>query len=453
MYKSPRRRFLVNAGTAALGSILLKGCLGNPPEPGGGNTATQTPTNQAPAEIPAEMMPETTKIKLGYIPIVESAPLIVAQEKGFFSKHGMTEVEVSKQANWASARDNLVIGSQGGGIDGGQWQMPMPHLISEGIITDGKKVPMYVLAQLNTQGNGIAIANTHKGKGLHLDITKSADYIKGFSSANGRKFKAAYTFPNVNQDFWIRYWFAAGGVDPDKDIDLIAVPPAETVQGMRNGTMDAFSTGDPWPYRIVTDDIGYMSALTAQIWPFHPEEYLAIRADWVDQNPKATKAVLKAVMEAQQWCDDPANRPELVTIVSGRNYFNIPPEVLEPPFAGKYIMGDGQPDIDDFQKGPLYWKDGIGSVSYPYKSHDLWFLVESLRWGFHKDSLKDIDNIKQIIDRVNREDIWKEAAKEAGFTADIPASTSRGVEKFFDGKTFDPEDPQAYLNSLAIKRV
>ncbi|RMD69094.1 MAG: hypothetical protein D6822_05930 [Cyanobacteria bacterium J149] len=310
-----------------------------------------------------------------------------------------------------------------------------------------------VLAQLNTHGNGIAIAGIHAGKGLHLDISGAADYIKSFPSNQGRKFKAAHTFPNVSQDFWIRYWFAAGGINPDTDIDLLAVPPAETVQGMRNGTMDAFSTGDPWPYRIIADKIGHMSALTAQIWKFHPEEYLAIRADWVDQNPKATKAILKGLMEAQQWCDNPSNRPELVSIVSGRNYFNVPPEILEPPYAGKYTMGDGQPNVDDFKMGPLYWKDDIGNVSYPYKSHDLWFLTETLRWGFHKGQINDFDQIQQIIDRVNREDLWREAATEAGFSADIPTSTSRGTEIFFDGKTFDPTNPQEYLNSLTIKNI
>ncbi|MCA1993069.1 MAG: ABC transporter substrate-binding protein [Coleofasciculus sp. S288] len=445
-----RRRFLFTAGASAAGSILLKGCLGNPPS--ATNAATETAQTQA-TEISPEQMPETPRVKLGYIPIVESAPLVIAKEKGFFAKYGMTEVDVSKQASWAAARDNVTIGSQGGGIDGGQWQMPMPHLMSEGIITNGQKIPMYVLAQLNTHGNGIAIAQIHEGKGVALDISSAADYIKGFQSTNGRKFKAAHTFPNVNQDFWIRYWLAAGGIDPDRDIDLLAVPPAETVQGMRNGTMDAFSTGDPWPYRIVNDKIGFMAGLTSQLWKFHPEEYLAIRSDWVDKNPKATKAILKAIMEAQQWCDKPENRAELVQIVAGRSYFNIPAQVLEPPYAGQYNLGDGKPSVSDIKMGPLYWKDDIGSVSYPYKSHDLWFLTESLRWGFHDGKIADIDQAKKIIDAVNREDLWKEAAKEAGFEADIPQSTSRGVEKFFDGKEFDPENPEAYLNSLEIKRA
>ncbi|MEB3162809.1 MAG: CmpA/NrtA family ABC transporter substrate-binding protein [Prochlorothrix sp.] len=446
-----RRRFLKTAGTTAAVSILLKGCLGNPPGPTSGSTTA--PTTPAAAPLTTEQMPETPKVKLGYIPIVEAAGLIIAQEKGFFAQYGMTEVELSKQANWASARDNVTIGSAGGGIDGGQWQMPMPHLITEGIITNGNKVPMYVLAQLVTQGNGVAVASLHTGKGLHLDISGAAEYIKSFPSTQGRKFKAAHTFPNVNQDFWIRYWFAAGGIDPDNDIDLLAVPPAETVQGMRNGTMDAFSTGDPWPYRIVSDEIGFMATLTQQIWACHPEEYLAIRADWVDANPKATKAILKGLMAAQQWCDDPANRAELVSICAGRNYFNIPVEVLTPPYKGTYEMGDGQPAFNDIKVGPLYWSDDRGSVSYPYKSHDLWFLTESIRWGFHKGKIDGFDTIKDLIDRVNREDIWREAAQEAGFTAAIPSGTSRGVETFFDGVTFDPENPQAYLDSLKIKRV
>ena len=452
--KSTRRKFIFTAGASAAGALLLNGCLGNPPSATSNNLPRNNTGTESPTATPvvASDSPETTQIKLGYIPIVESAGLIIAQEKGFFAKYAMTGVELSKQANWASARDNVTIGSAGGGIDGGQWQMPMPHLISEGIITNGQKIPMYVLAQLVTQGNGIAISNIHQGKGLGLDISNAADYIKGFSASEGRKFKAAHTFPNVNQDFWIRYWFAAGGVDPDTDIELLAVPPAETVQGMRNGTMDAFSTGDPWPYRIVADDIGFMSALTEEIWAFHPEEYLAIRADWVDANPKATKALLKGLMEAQQWCDDPANRPELVKICAGRNYFNIPVAILTPPYEGKYAMGDGKAQIDKFQAGPLYWKDGIGNVSYPYKSHDLWFLTEGLRWSFHQGQIDDFDTINRIIEAVNREDLWREAATEAGFS-DIPTETSRGVETFFDGTKFDPANPQAYLDSLAIKRI
>lgn len=447
-----RRKFLITAGASAAGSMLLKGCLGNPPELTGGTQTQSSPTAIPAVNVSAADAPETTKAKLGYIPIVEAAPLIIAKEKGFFAKYGMTDVEVSKQANWGSARDNVEIGAAGGGIDGGQWQMPMPHLISEGIITKGnQKIPMYVLAQLNTQGNGIAVANNHQGKNIGLDLKSARDYILSLKSA-GTPFKAAYTFPKVNQDFWIRYWFAAAGIDPDRDVNLIAVPAAQTVANMRTGTMDAFSTGDPWPYRIVADNIGFMAALTAQIWKDHPEEYLAMRADWVDKHPKATKALLKGLIAAQQWCDRPENHGELSKILSTANYFNVPPTVLTEPYKGFYKMGDSKPDINDKNLGTLYWKDSLGNVSYPYKSHDLWFITESVRWGFLPADT--MSKAKEIVDRVNREDLWREAAKEVGIAAaDIPSNTSRGIEKFFDGKQFDPENPEAYLKSLEIKKV
>ena len=303
---------------------------------------------------------------------------------------------------------------------------------------------------MNTHGNGIAVANKHQGKEVSLKINGATAFFNQLKSAN-TPFTAAHTFPQVNQDFWIRYWLAANGINPDADMKLIPVPAAQTVANMKTGTMDAFSTGDPWPYRIVRDKIGFMAALTAEIWKNHPEEYLALRGDWVDKNPKATKAILKGIMEAQQWLDNFDNRKEAIQILGSRNYFNLAPEILENPMMGKYDMGDGRV-IDDKSMAPHYWKDEKGSVSYPYKSHDLWFITESVRWGFLPEST--LANAKTIIDKVNREDIWREAAKEAGISAaDIPTSTSRGVEEFFDGVKFDPENPTAYLQQLKIKKV
>jgi len=447
-----RRKFIVTAGISA-SAVLLKGCLGNPPETS--NTGTKSST-QTVANIKPEQKPETTKAKLGYIPIVESAPLIIAQEKGFFAKYGMTEVELSKQASWGSARDNLEIGSQGGGIDGGQWQMPMPHLITEGLITKGNKpILMYVLAQLITHGNGIAIANKHLGKGISLKLDTAKPLLSQLKSAN-TPFTAAFTFPHVNQDLWLRYWLAASGIDPDTDVKLLTVPAAQTVANMKTGTMDAFSTGDPWPFRLVNDKIGFMAALTAEIWKNHPEEYFAMRGDWVDQNPKATKALLKGIMEAQQWLDKFENRQEAAQILAVKKYFGLSsPEVLANPYQGKYDMGDGR-KIDDKSMAAYYWKDEKGSVSYPYQSHDLWFITENVRWGFlPKDYINNgAAKAKELIKKVNREDIWQEAAKELGIpAADIPSSTSRGVETFFDGIKFDPEKPEEYLKSLKIKKA
>jgi bicarbonate transport system substrate-binding protein len=443
-----RRNFLATASVAA-GASLLKGCsFSNPPSP-----ASLSPRAEAISLSPATT-PETTTVKLGYIAIAESAPLIIAKEKGFFDRHGMFDVMVSKQASWGAARDNIEIGSSGGGIDGGQWQMPMPHLISEGLITKGgRKIPMLSMAQLSTQGNGIAVASQHTGKGFGPDLSKAADYIKGLKEA-GTPFKAAYTFPRVNQDFWIRYWLAAGGVDPNKHVDLIAVPAAQTVASMRTGSMDGFSTGDPWPSRIMRDKrkFGFMAVLTAQIWPAHPEEYFAMREDWVGKHPKAAKAILKGIMEAQIWCDDPKNRVEMAAILGQRKYFNVPSDLLVGPYIGEYTLGDQREVVKNDAYAIRYWKDARGSVSYPYKSHDLWFLTESVRWGFLPQSA--LESADRIINAVSGEKYWREAAQEIGVAAaDIPQSTSRGIERFFDGAEFNPEKPKAYLDSLRIKNL
>jgi bicarbonate transport system substrate-binding protein len=450
MSKFSRRSFLYTASATAAGSLLLKGCTTSSNTSSAPQTGTAGSGGAPAVNVSGGGAPETTTARLGYIPIFESTPIVIAAAKGFFAKHGMTDVKVVKQASWGALRDNVVIGSQGGGLDGAQFQMPMPYLLTEGkITTNNVKVPMYVLLQTSTQGNGIAIAGKHAGKLLHLDLSKAKSYFEQLKSQN-TPFTAAYTFPGANQELWIRYWLAAGGINPDTDVKLIVVPPAQTVANMKTGTMDGFSTGDPWPYRIVAENIGFMSALTAQIWPNHPEEYFAMRADWTDKNPKAAKAILAALIEAQQWCDKPENRDEAVKILSGREYFNLSTDILTPPMKGQYKMGDSQQAIDDFKKGPLFWKDGVGSVSYPYKSHDTWFLTENIRWGM----LPGETDVKALVDKVNREDLWKEAAKMVGVAdADIPNKTSRGVETFFDGVKFDPENPTAYLKSLKIKKV
>ena len=443
-----RRSVLALVAGTLSSSILLTGCLGNPPSRTGSTSSPPIALNtQAASQL------ETKSISLGFVPILEAAPLVVGVEKGFFAKHGL-DVKLSKQASWSAARDNVVLGSTGGGIDGGQWQLPMPQMISEGAITNGKKVPMVVLAMLMSQGNGIAAANSVKDGNLTVDLkTSSPGFFQTFNQKEGRRFRATYTFPKANQDIWIRYWLAAAGVNPDKDVELLTVPAPETLQGMRNGTMEAFSTGDPWPSRISKDDVGYLAATTAQIWKAHPEEYLAVRSDWVDQHPKAAVALLKGLIEAQQWLDKAENKDEAASILSTRKWFNVPLPVLQQSLKGQYKMGPKGTPVTNPKLGPLYWNSDRGVISYPYKSLTLWFLVESLRWKFYPGTLDNLQEAQAINDKVTRDDLWLKAARELGLPAkDIPSSPSRGKEVFFDGTVYDPSNPQAYLNSLRIKR-
>ncbi len=390
--------------------------------------------------------PETDKIVLGYIALTDAAPLIVAKEKGIFDKYGLKNVDVSKQASWAATRDNLVLGGASNGIDGAHILTPMPYLISTGKVTQNNvPTPMYLLARLNYDSQGISVSNEYKDLKPNLDASPlKAAFEK--KKAEGKEVKIAMTFPGGTHDLWIRYWLAAGGIDPDKDVSTIVVPPPQMVANMKVGNMDAFCVGEPWNEQLVNQGIGFTACTTGEIWKKHPEKALGLRADFVDRNPKATQALLMAVMEAQQWCDDMVNKDEMATILGKRQWFNVPPADVLGRLKGDINYGDGR-----VAKGTdLYMKFWAGGVSFPYKSHDTWFIAEDIRWGKYDPAT----DIAALVGKVNRSDLWRDAAKALGVAAaDIPPTDSRGVEKFFDGKTFDPADPSAYLKSLAIKRV
>jgi nitrate/nitrite transport system substrate-binding protein len=423
---------------AAATAVLVHGCTSD---------SSTTSTTSSPGAAPAAGggdTPETTKAKLGFIALTDSAPLIIAKEKGLFAKYGMKDVEVLKQASWAVTRDNIELGSGAGGIDGAHILTPMPYQLTAGKITKGNRpVPMNILARLNTNGQGITVADAYRD--LKLDVKSSK--LKATADAGAKKnekLKVAMTFPGGTHDMWVRYWLAAGGINPDTDISLIVVPPPQMVANMATKTMDVFCVGEPWNDRAITKKLGYSAVTTGEIWKDHPEKSFAMRADWVSKHPKAAQAITAAIIAAQVWCDDPANREEMCKIISAEKYVNAPVTDIIERIGGTFDMGNGRV----LKNSPLVMKFWRDNASYPYKSHDLWFLTEHIRWGMLAADTKT----QELVDKVNREDIWKAAAKQAGQTA-IPTSTSRGVETFFDGVKFDPTNPKAYLSSLKIKKA
>jgi nitrate/nitrite transport system substrate-binding protein len=391
--------------------------------------------------------PEVTKAMLGFIALSDAGPLFVAKDKGLFAKYGMPDVEVAKQASWGTTRDNLVLGSEGNGIDGAHILTPMPYLISVGKVTQNNQpTPMYILARLNLDSQCISVSNEYADLKLGVDTAPFKVALEK-KKASGKAIKAAMTFPGGTHDLWLRYWLAAGGIDPDKDIETIVVPPPQMVANMKVGTMDCFCVGEPWNLQLINQKIGYTAVTTGEIWAKHPEKSLGMRAAWVDKYPKAAQAILMAVMEAQQWADKAENKKELATIMGKRQWMNCPVEDVYDRSAGKFDYGIPGKVVENSPHIMKYWRD---HASYPFQSHDLWFLTEDIRWGKYDAGF----DTKALIAKVNRQDLWKEAAKTMGVAAaDIPASTSRGKETFFDGKVFDPENPAAYLKSLSIKRV
>jgi nitrate/nitrite transport system substrate-binding protein len=382
--------------------------------------------------------PEVTKATLGYIALTDASPMIIAKEKGFFAKHGMPDVEVSKQASWGATRDNLVLGGGSGGIDGAHILTPMPYLMHTGRITQNSQpVPMAILARLNTNGQALSVAAKHVGATLDASVLKKSLNVDS---------KIAMTFRGGTHDLWIRYWLAASGIDPDKDVQTIVVPPPQMVANMKVGTMDAFCVGEPWNDQLVRQKLGYTAAVTGELWRDHPEKSFAMRADFVAANPRATEALTAAVIEAQRWCDEAANKQEMCEIVGRRAWFNVPVVDIVGRAQGNIDYGDGR----KVENSPLLMKFWRDHASYPFRSHELWFLTENIRWGV----LPESTDTAKLVAEVNREGIWRAAAARAGMpAAEMPAGTSRGRETFFDGKVFDPENPAAYLASLAIKKI
>jgi nitrate/nitrite transport system substrate-binding protein len=425
-----RRKFLITAAGSAAGAMWLAAC----------GTSKKPPATSKATGADA---PEVAGATLGFIALTDSAPLIIAKEKGLFAKHGMPDVKVVKQTSWAVTRDNLELGSAKGGIDGAHILSPMPLLLTAGKITKSKQpLPMYTLARLNTQGQAISAS-----KEL-LDEKLTIDNKAGLATASkglGRKIKAAVTFPGGTHDLWMRYWMSANGIDPNKDADLVVIPPPQMVANMQTGTMDLFCVGEPWNQRLVNKKLGYTVAQTGELWDKHPEKSFSMRADWVDKNPKAAKALLMAVQEAQIWCQDPANLDEMCEIISKDKYIKAPVADIKPRLAGNVNYGDGR-DVKNSPYKMLFWDS---NASFPYKSHDTWFVTEDMRWGY----LPANTDIDALVNKVNRADLWKEAATAIGQQAAIPASDSRGKETFFDGVVFDPENPKAYLDSLKIKAM
>ncbi len=390
--------------------------------------------------------PEVKGTKLGYIALTDASPLIIAKEKGFFAKHGLPDMDIAKQASWGATRDNMALGTKANGIDGGHILRPKTHLYSTGkVMQNNQPLPMYTLLNLNEDCQAISVSNEFKDLAVGTDASALKDAFAR-KRASGKEVKVAMTFPGGTHDLWIRYWLAAAGIDPDKDVSTIVVPPPQMVANMKVGNMDAFCVGEPWNEQLVNQNIGFTACTTGEVWFKHPEKILGMRADWVDANPKATQAILMATMEAQIWCEKLENKQELAEIIGRRQWMNVP----VPDIIGR-IKGDinyGRGKVANGTNLLMKFWGKSGEASYPWKSLDTWFVTENIRWGKFEPNL----DIKALVDKTNRSDLWIEAAKGLGLTG-YPTGDSRGVETFFDGKVFDPADPMGYLKSLSVKRI
>jgi nitrate/nitrite transport system substrate-binding protein len=420
-----RRGFL--AAAASIGSAsLLAGC----------DSSSTASSNSAiaPGTVPAGAIagdaPETPNIKIGVIALTDCSPFVIAHEKGLFAKYGIHST-ISKGASWAAIRDSLANGD----IQATHLLFGMPFASTMGLLGAPKR-PVIIPWIVNRNGQAISLKAELKGK--VQDDPKALKPLVDAAKAAGTPMTFAMTFPPGTHAMWMRYYLAAGGIHPDKDIALATVPPPQMVANMKIGKMDGFCVGEPWNARAISDGIGFTSITTQQMWKDHPEKVCAFTEEFANKNPKTVKAVLKALHEASVWLDDLGNRPEQAQIVSAPTYINCAPDIILGRLQGKVDFGDGR-QADDLP----YMNFHDRNCNYPQAKYGLWWLSQFRRWGM-VDGAPDYEG---IVKKVVRPDIYEEAMKEIGYEH---GGANSDPETLFDGVTFDPADPEGYAKSFAV---
>lgn len=357
---------------------------------------------------------ERQKLTLGITPLVDCAPIVLAEELGAFERHGL-EVEIRREASWATIRDKVALGL----LDAAQMLAPMPLATTLGI--DSVGVPMIAAMTLDQNGNAITLS-----QGLWNEIEQSAPELVSRSLEGGAPLDAralaaavraraaagrplltlASVFPFSSHNYLLRLWLASGGLNPDRDVRITVVAPPHTVAHMSGGLIDGYCVGEPWNQQAVALGIGRIAIAGYQLWRAMPEKVLGTTEAWARKHPKTLRALIGALIEACAWLDEPANRVEAARVLASPRYVNAPADVITRSLS--------LPGYHIFHRG---------AANYPWRSHGDWYLAQMVRWG---QLAGDVD-IHAVADRVFRTDLYRVAAAEMGIACPIEDRLPEGA--------------------------
>jgi nitrate/nitrite transport system ATP-binding protein len=239
----------------------------------------------------------------------------------------------------------------------------------------------------------------------------------------------------------LRYWLATDGIDPDKDVNLVVIPPSEMLDRLKTGEIDGYCAGEPWNTQAVAEKIGFVIATDLDIWSSYLEKVLGVREDWANKYPETHWALIKALIEACEYCDDRRHRDEIAELIAQPNYLNTSLEYIRPGFIDPYNRGTDEPA----QMLPQFNEFYVNKTNFPSRVEGLWILVQMARWGI----VPFPRNWIEVLDKVRRSDIYSEAARQLKLPGLEP---ERNAFKLFDGSVFNPDNPLEYLKGLAIKQ-
>ncbi len=358
---------------------------------------------------------EKPNLKIGFIPITCATPLIMAHPLGFYSKQGLN-VEVTKTAGWALIRDKMINKE----YDASHFLSPMPLAISMGL--GANTTPMNVATIQNVNGQAITLSLKHKDNR---------------DPKNWKGFKFGVPFDYSMHNFLLRYYLAENGLNPDTDVQIRVIPPAEMVANLRAGNIDGFLGPDPFNQRAVFDEVGVIHMLTKDLWNGHPCCAFGTSTEFIQKNPNTFAALFRAVLTAAAMARLPGNRELIAKVISPTQYLNQPEPVISQVLTGKFADGLGKiqnvPDRADFD--PM-----------PWQSLAVWMMTQMKRWGYIKGNV----DYKQIAEKVFLITDARKHMKDLGQT--VPPGGNYIKHKIM-GKEFDAAKPEEYLKTFAIHKM
>jgi nitrate/nitrite transport system ATP-binding protein len=381
--------------------------------------------------VPQTKKLEQTTINIGYIPLTDCAPLIIAKEKGFFAKYGIEQVNLVQETNWDAIADQIVSGE----LHTAQMVAGMPLALTLGM--NGRpSTPISVPLVLSRNGNAITLSTQLYKKGVRtLQNLKAA--IK--TTIIERKLTLGIVHDCSMHNLMLRYWLASAGIDPDTDINLLIIPPQAMVDRLRAGEIDGFCVGEPWNTQAVQEGIGFVIATDLDIWAGNPEKVLGFAETWVQQHPNTHSAIVRAVLEACEYCDEPRHRQEILVLLT--EHLNISPQYIRPGLIGPFDRGGNTTP----EHLPRYHQFHVENANCPHRVEGLWILTQLARWNITPFPKNHIE----ILARVRRVDHFLTACEQLGY---IGIEPDRDPFQLFDGQVFNPDDPLNYLSNQPIHR-
>ncbi|MFB2816744.1 ABC transporter ATP-binding/substrate-binding protein [Umezakia ovalisporum] len=374
---------------------------------------------------------EKVNLEIGFLPLTACAPLAVAKEKGFFTKHGLDQVNLVRETSWRGIVDGIV----GGYIDAAQMPSGMPMWLTLGG-HNNTPVPVVTSLTMTRNGNAITLAKRFYDQGV-VTLSDFKDYL--LRTREQRHIMGVVHTASMH-NLLLRYWLAAGGIDPDLDVDMKIIPPAQMVADLKAGTINGYCVGEPWNYRAAEEGLGFTIATDLEVWLGHPGKVLGVREDWAEAYPNTYIALTKALLEACQYCAKPENAEEITKILVSRDYVSTDLQYiqLENPNSGTCDINHPLRQYAHHQ----FYSDS--AINRPSRTEQMWIMSQLARWG----DTPFPRNWVEIVERLCSVRIFSTAARELG----LDISYTRQPIQLFDGTPFNTDDPIAYLNSLKIKR-